>query len=110
MRAAAWITVSTTTYGVERQRSHSGNQPLADAELAHVQYHVPLSNNLSVGSAGSASTADATFTTGACGGPVSDDFHTPVLNPMWTFYAHCCGYVKMSGTDALLVVPSVTSS
>ena len=27
---------------------------------------------------------------------------------MWTFYAHCCGYVKMTGTDALLVVPSVT--
>ena len=69
-------------------------------------YHYQIT---SVSSVGSASTADSTFTIGACGGPVSDDFHTPVLNPMWTFYAHCCGYVKMSGTDALLVVPSVTT-
>jgi hypothetical protein len=41
--------------------------------------------------------------------PVSDDFHGSTLNPMWTFYAQCCGYVKMSGTDAMLVIPSVTT-
>ena len=67
-------------------------------------YHYEIT---SVGSAGSASTADATFTTSACGGPVSDDFHS-VLNPMWTFHATCCGFLRMNGTDALLVVPSVT--
>ena len=69
-------------------------------------YHYQIT---SVGSVGSASTADATFTTGGCGGPISDDFHSSVLNPMWTFYAQCCGFVKMTGTDALLIVPSVTA-
>ncbi len=67
-------------------------------------YHYEIT---SVGSAGSTSTADATFTTSACGGPVSDDFHS-ILNPMWTFHAPCCGFVKMNGTDAILVVPGVT--
>jgi hypothetical protein len=68
-------------------------------------YHYQIT---STGSGGSASTSDATFTTTGCGGPVSDDFHTTTLNPMWSFFAHCCGFVRMSGTDALLVVPSVT--
>jgi hypothetical protein len=27
---------------------------------------------------------------------------------MWTFYAQCCGFLKMTGTDALLIVPGVT--
>ena len=40
---------------------------------------------------------------------MSDDFQGSVLNPMWAFYAQCCGSVRMSGTDALLVVPGVTS-
>ncbi len=42
------------------------------------------------------------------GAPISDDFTGSDLNPMWTFQAQCCGFVRMSGTDALLVVPSVT--
>jgi hypothetical protein len=63
------------------------------------------------GSANSSSTADSTFATSACtgGGPISDDFKNATLNPMWTFYAGCCGFQKMNGTDALLVVPSVTN-
>ena len=70
-------------------------------------YHYQLSSV--VGPGNSATTSDATFTTAGCGGPVSDDFHSLVLNPMWTFYAHCCGFVKMNGTDALLIVPGVTA-
>ena len=112
-----WTTNVTATssvnYGVTSQYGYSATDPtlltshsLALNSLAcSTTYHYQIT---SVGAANSASTADATFTTGACGGPVSDDFHTAVLNPMWTFYAHCCGYVKMNGTDALLVVPSVT--
>src|SRR5205823_1048417 len=57
----------------------------------------------------SSSTADSSFTTGPCAGagaPASDDFHGPTLNTSrWKSYASCCGFVKMSGTDALLVVP-----
>jgi hypothetical protein len=49
------------------------------------------------------------FTVGANGGPISDDFHGSTLNPIWTFFAQCCGFVKMAGNDALLVVPSVTT-
>ena len=70
-------------------------------------YHYQITST--VGAGNSASTSDATFTTSACGGPVSDDFQGSVLNPMWAFYANCCGNVRMSGTDALLFVPSVTS-
>ena len=104
---------SSVNYGVTSQYGFSATDPtlltshslVLNSLACSTTYHYQIT---SVSSANSASTADATFTTGACGGPVSDDFHTPVLNPMWTFYAHCCGYVKMNGTDALLVVPGVT--
>jgi len=43
------------------------------------------------------------------GAPISDDFTGTTLNPIWTFYAACCGFEKLSGTDALLVVPSFTN-
>jgi IPT/TIG domain len=49
------------------------------------------------------------FTVAAAGGPVSDDFHGSTLNPMWTFFAACCGYSKMTGNDVVLVVPGVTT-
>ena len=107
--SSPWIMGSPAVW-VECHRSHSGDQPLANAQLAKramSTYHYQITS--SVGPGNSASTSDATFTTGACGAPVSDDFHTSVLNPMWAFYAQCCGSVRMSGTDALLVVPSVTS-
>jgi hypothetical protein len=73
------------------------------------QYHYKITSV--DGSSNSSSTADSTFTTTACtvGGPVSDDFSGSTLNPMWTFYAGCCGFQKMNGTDLLLVVPSVTN-
>jgi regulation of enolase protein 1 (concanavalin A-like superfamily) len=58
------------------------------------------------GNGNSSTTADSTFSTAGCGGPVSDDFHGSTLNTsLWTFVAPCCGFVKMNGTDALLVVP-----
>jgi hypothetical protein len=50
-----------------------------------------------------------TFTVTGPGAPISDDFHGSTLNPIWTFYAACCGFQRMSGTDALLIVPSVTN-
>ncbi len=70
-------------------------------------YHYEIT---SVGSAGSASTADATFTTGVAAAQAAQcrTTSTSVLNPMWTFHATCCGFLRMNGTDALLVVPSVT--
>ena len=40
---------------------------------------------------------------------MSDHFHSSVLNPMWSFYAQCCGFEKMNGTDVLLSVPGVTT-
>jgi regulation of enolase protein 1 (concanavalin A-like superfamily) len=44
------------------------------------------------------------------GGPVSDDFHSTVLNSsVWSFVAPCCGFLQMDGTDAHLIVPSSTS-
>jgi hypothetical protein len=49
------------------------------------------------------------FTVIGPGAPVSDDFHGSTLNPMWNFFAPCCGFLKMSGTDALLLIPSVTT-
>jgi IPT/TIG domain/Beta xylosidase C-terminal Concanavalin A-like domain len=49
------------------------------------------------------------FTVSASGGPVSDDFHGSTLNSMWKFYAACCGFEKLNGTDLLLVVPSTTN-
>ena len=98
---------TTAAYGLNVSDSTlvTGHSLTLNSLTCSTTYHYQIT---SVSSVGSASTADATFTMGACGGPVSDDFHTPVLNPMWTSYAHCCGYVKMNGTDALLVVPSVT--
>lgn len=43
------------------------------------------------------------------GGPVSDDFHSTVLNSsLWSFVAPCCGFWQMDGTDAHLIVPSST--
>ena len=98
----------TPTYGTNVSDSTlvTSHSLMLNSLTCSTAYHYQIT---SVSSVGSASTADATFTIGACGGPVSDDFHSLVLNPMWTFYAHCCGYVKMTGTDALLVVPSVTA-
>jgi Beta xylosidase C-terminal Concanavalin A-like domain len=64
------------------------------------------------GSSNTATTTDSTFTTTACstaGAPVSDDFTGSTLNPIWSFYASCCGFQKMTGTDVLLTVPSVTN-
>jgi hypothetical protein len=64
------------------------------------------------GSGNSSSTTDSTFSTTACttGGPVSDDFHSTTLNTsLWTFVNPCCGFLQMSGTDALLIVPGVTN-
>ena len=49
------------------------------------------------------------FTVTGPGAPISDDFHGSTLNPMWTFYADCCGFQKMTGTDALLIVPGGTT-
>ena len=69
-------------------------------------YHYQITST--VGAGNSASTSDATFTTSACGGPVSDDFQGSVLSPMWAFYANCCGFLRMNGTDVVLVVPGVT--
>ncbi len=48
------------------------------------------------------------FTVSGPGAPISDDFHGTTLNPMWKFYAACCGFDKLNGTDALLMVPSTT--
>ncbi len=60
------------------------------------QYHYKITSV--DGSSNSASTADSTFLTSACtvGGPISDDFKGSTLNPMWTFYAGCCGFLKMA--------------
>ena len=101
---------TTTAYGsnVSNSTLVTSHSLTITSLTCNTTYHYQIT---SVGSAGSASTADATFTTGACGGtggPVSDDFHSSVLNPMWTFHATCCGFLRMTGTDALLVVPSVT--
>jgi regulation of enolase protein 1 (concanavalin A-like superfamily) len=49
------------------------------------------------------------FTVTGPGAPISDDFHGNTLNPMWTFYADCCGFQKLTGTDALLIVPGGTT-
>ena len=119
---ATTATVSWTTNVNANSRVDYGTTPmygLVVSDPALVTSHSLTLNSLtcnttyhyqitSVGSVGSASTADASFATGGCGGPVSDDFHSSVLNPMWTFYAPCCGFLKMNGTDALLIVPSVT--
>jgi hypothetical protein len=73
-------------------------------------YHYKIKSTAQSG--GTGSTADATFTTGPCavaGSPASDDFHGSTLNSRWSFYAACCGFVKMTGTDASLVVPSATN-
>jgi len=114
----AWTTnvagSSVANYGATPQYGYSASDSTLvtshwltlNSLACNTTYHYQIT---SVGSTGSASTADATFTTSACGGPLSDDFHTPVLNPMWTFYAHCCGFLKMNGTDALLIVPGVTA-
>ena len=98
---------TTTAYGsnVSDSTLVTSHSLTLNSLTCNTTYHYEIT---SVGSAGSASTADATFTTSACGGPVSDDFHSSVLNPMWTFHATCCGFLRMNGTDALLVVPSVT--
>ncbi len=113
----AWITnvpgTSVVSYGATIQYGFNASDStlltshslMLGSLACNTTYHYQIT---SVGASNSATTADATFTTGACGGPVSDDFHGSTLNPMWSFYAHCCGFVKMSGTDALLVVPSVT--
>ena len=50
-----------------------------------------------------------TFTVTPPGAPLSDDFHGNTLNPMWTFYANCCGFENTDGTDVLLTVPSATN-
>jgi hypothetical protein len=114
----AWTTnvagTSVVNYGVTSQYGFSASDSslltshslMLSSLACNTTYHYQIT---SVGSSNSATTTDATFTTGACGGPVSDDFHGPTLNPMWQFYAQCCGFVKMSGTDATLVVPSVTN-
>jgi hypothetical protein len=73
-------------------------------------YHYSITSVDSGGN--SSSTTDSTFVTTACptGGPVSDDFHGSTLNTsLWMFVAPCCGFLRMNGTDALLVVPSMTS-
>ncbi len=106
---------STVNYGVTSQYGYSASDPTLltshsltlNSLACNATYHYQITS--AADPSNSASTSDATFTTGACGAPVSDDFHTSVLNPMWAFYAQCCGSVRMSGTDALLVVPSVTS-
>jgi regulation of enolase protein 1 (concanavalin A-like superfamily) len=72
-------------------------------------YHYQVT---STNSAGSSSSADATFSTLSCstGGPVSDDFHSTSLNTsLWSFVAPCCGFLHMDGTDARLIVPSSTA-
>ncbi len=96
---------TTTAYGsnVSDSTLVTSHSLTLNSLTCSTTYHYEIT---SVGS-GSASTADATFTTSTCGGPVSDDFHS-ILNPMWTFHAPCCGFVKMNGTDAILVVPGVT--
>ena len=106
---------SGVSYGATSQYGYSSNDPTLvtnhsvtlNSLACNATYHYEVSSAVSAGN--STTTSDATFTTGACGGPVSDDFSSPVLNPMWTFYAQCCGSVRMNGTDAILVVPGVTS-
>ena len=114
----AWTTnvagTSVVNYGLTSQYGFTASDSslltshslMLSSLACNTTYHYQIT---SVGSSNSATTADATFTTDACGGPVSDDFHGPILNPMWHFYAQCCGFEKMTGTDASLIVPSVTS-
>ena len=69
---------TTTAYGsnVSDSTLVTSHSLTLDSLTCNTTYHYEIT---SVGSAGSASTADATFTTSACGGPVSDDFHFPFL-------------------------------
>lgn len=115
----SWTTnvagTSVLNYGATAQYGYS------DTDLTLVTSHFLTLNLLAcnttyhyqitsiVGPGNSAIGADSTFTTDACGGPVSDDFHGSALSPMWSFYAQCCGFENMSGTDVLLTVPSTSS-
>ena len=80
---------TTTAYGSNVSDSDFGHQPLADDRLAHVQHDLSLSNNL--GRLGRLRQYRATplllQALAAARRPVSDDFHSSVLNPMWTFHA-----------------------
>lgn len=114
----SWTTnvagTSLVNYGATAQYGYSGTDlssvtthSLTINSLAcNSTYHYQISSTAAPGN--SATAADSTFTTGACGGPVSDDFHGSTLNPMWSFYAQCCGRETMNGTDVLLAVPGST--
>jgi hypothetical protein len=119
----SWATDQLTTGRVDYGLSNTYGSFVSDSSAAlthslnlaslacNTLYHYRITATGQTGS--TSSTPDATFTTGPCGGPggtVSDDFHGSTLNTgRWSFYAACCGFVKMSGTDALLVVPSNTN-
>jgi hypothetical protein len=106
---------TSASYGTTAQYGYSSTDATLvtdhsvtlDSLACNTAYHYQLSSVAGPGN--SATTADATFTTGPCGGPVSDDFHSSVLNPMWNFYAQCCGFENLNGTDVLLVVPSTST-
>ena len=98
--------------GVVTNASLVLNHSLTLGSLAcNTVYHYRIKSVTQAG--GTATTSDSTFMTGPCavaGSPGSDDFHGSTLNTgQWSFYANCCGFVKMTGTDASLVVPSATN-
>jgi len=98
--------------GVVTNASLVLNHSLTLGSLAcNTVYHYRIKSVTQAG--GTATTSDSSFMTGPCavaGSPGSDDFHGSTLNTgQWSFYANCCGFVKMTGTDASLVVPSATN-
>lgn len=106
---------SVLNYGASTQYGYSDTDLTSvtshsltiDLLACNTTYHYQITST--AGSGNSATAPDSTFSTDACGGPVSDDFHGSALSPMWNFYAQCCGFEKMSGTDVLLTVPSTSS-
>ncbi len=117
-----WSTDQSTTGALNYGLSNSYGSTASDPTMASSHsltltglvcnsvYYYQIASTGQYGNVGI--TPASTFTTGPCaapGSPVSDDFHSSTLNTkLWTFYAACCGFVKMNGTDALLVVPSGT--
>ena len=88
--------------GVVTNASLVLNHSLTLGSLAcNTVYHYRIKSVTQAG--GTATTSDSSFMTGPCavaGSPGSDDFHGSTLNTgQWSFYANCCGFVKMTGTD-----------
>ena len=119
----SWKTDQLTTGAVNYGLSSSYGATVTDNSLASTHslalagltcnalYHYQIT---ATGQSGkSSSTADATFTTGPCGGsfPVSDNFDAPALNTnLWTFVNPAGdALLAFNGSNALLTVPHGTS-